>query len=303
MHYDVLMSGNYFCDLIFTGLPAFPALGTEVYTSGMTVVPGGVLNTVVALRRLGLNVGWIGAFGDDFFSAYVAEWIAREGVDTALVERLQRPLRRVTVAMSYPADRAFVTYVDTPPDTLARLIDEAEQYSFRCLHFSRLYADERLPQFIRRCRARGIFVSMDCQHREETLAHPVVRQILAELDLFIPNAIEAQRITAADSLTAAAERLTAVVPLLVVKDGINGAHAWRSGQHVHAPALRLSPLDTTGAGDVFNAGFLAAHLAGHDLHECLRWGNAAGGLSTLGYGGCSNAPTREGLLARLAEPS
>jgi sugar/nucleoside kinase (ribokinase family) len=59
MKYDILMAGNYFCDLIFSGLPAFPTLGTEVYTQNLTVVPGGILNTLVALRRLGMNVGWI----------------------------------------------------------------------------------------------------------------------------------------------------------------------------------------------------------------------------------------------------
>ena len=77
--YDILIPGHYFCDIIFTGIPGFPALGTELFTKEVTVVPGGVMNTVVGLTRLGVRVAWLSTLGDDFFSLFAAETARAEG--------------------------------------------------------------------------------------------------------------------------------------------------------------------------------------------------------------------------------
>lgn len=291
-HYDVLIPGNYFCDIIFTGLPAFPALGTEIYTDGLTVVPGGVLNTIVAMHRLGIHVGWCGVLGNDFFSQFVSNFVREEGVDTTLIDYQDVPLKRVTVALSYPEDRAFVTHVDPSPDVIGRMLTQQQHITFTHLHLSRLYVDERLPDFLRQLRGRGITISMDCQHRQETLEVPLVKTMLSLVDIFMPNAAEAQRLTQTNSVDAAAQHLQQIVPLLVIKDGGNGAYAWHQDKMLHAPAIAVKPLDTTGAGDVFNAGFLAAWLKHLSIQDCLLWGNICGGLSTQGYGGCSAAPSR-----------
>jgi sugar/nucleoside kinase (ribokinase family) len=259
------------------------------------------MNTVVALRRLNVNVGWLGALGNDFFSRFVAEWSEGENVNLSRIRRLEYPLRRVTVSLSYTDDRAFVTYVDPPPDTIARVLDTLDMIYIKHLHFTGLLIDERTPALLRACHERGIRVSMDCQHREQTLDSPLVREIISHLDLFMPNRAEAQKLTHTTSLHEAATLLQAMVPYLVIKDGVNGAHAWKDGDHMHQPPITVTPVDTTGAGDVFNAGFLAAHLQGLAPAECLRWGNIAGGLSTQGYGGCSTAPTRAEVETFLKE--
>ncbi len=295
--YDILIPGHYFCDIIFTGIPGFPALGTELFTKEVTVVPGGVMNTVVGLRRLGVRVAWLSTLGDDFFSLFAAETARAEGVELSHVLFSGQPLRRVTVAMSYPDDRAFVTYIDQPPDLIPRIYQALDSTPFRHLHFTGLLIDERVPDLIRACHARDITVSMDCQHREQTLADPLVRAIVGGLDLFMPNAAEAKKLTQTTALPEAAEVLREMVPYLVIKDGRDGAHAWVEGQHIHAPAIAIEPVDTTGAGDVFNAGFLTAWLQNNPPVECLRWGNVAGGLSLRGYGGYSTAPTLDELLA------
>ncbi|MEO8392622.1 MAG: carbohydrate kinase family protein [Chloroflexota bacterium] len=86
-HFDLLIPGNYFCDIIFTGLPHFPVLGEEIYAKDVAVVPGGVMNTVIALQRLGVHVGWIGAIGSDFFSEFALAQALAEGVDLSLIRR------------------------------------------------------------------------------------------------------------------------------------------------------------------------------------------------------------------------
>ena len=298
--YDVLVPGHYFCDVVFTGLPAFPAPGTEIYCDDVNVVPGGVLNTVVAFKRLGVKVGWLGALGEDFFSRFIREWAEQEGLDLSLVTRQAQPLRRLTVSLSLSNDRAFVTYADTPPGVIELTRKRLADTHFRHLHFSGLVVDERMPGLLSECRASGIEVSMDCQHREQTLAQPLVREIISQLDMFLPNAVEAQRLTGKDSLDEAATLLAELVPMLVIKDGAQGARCWWQGRCYQAPALPGDPVDTTGAGDVFNAAFIAAHLDGAAPEVCLRQGTVAGSLSTQGYGGCSSAPDRDALLAALA---
>jgi sugar/nucleoside kinase (ribokinase family) len=301
--YDVLIPGSYYCDIIFTGLPQFPALGTEVFTRGLTVTVGGVMNSVVALRRLGVQVGWTGQVGTDFFSAFILQQAEREGVDTSLLERLDEPFQRVTVAMSYPHDRAFLTYVDPAPSSIALVRRVLDRVAFRHLHFTGLQTDPAAPALLAQVKARGVTISMDCQHRVSEISDPTVQAVLAQLDVFMPNRAEAKQLTGEDDVHAAAERFLALVPTVIIKDGGNGAHGWHNGHYHYQPAINVAAVDTTGAGDVFNAGFLAAWLRGQPFNAALRWGAISGGLSTRGHGGTATAPTLDELHAWLEQLS
>ena len=114
---------------------------------------------------------------------------------------------------------------------------------------------------------------------------PAVKAALSSVDVFSANAREACQLTGAEDVAEAARRLGEHCGVVVVKAGADGAYACREGRTFHAPPIAVSPKDTTGAGDCFNAGFLRAWLDGRSLEECLRWGNVVGGLSTLGMGG------------------
>ena len=232
----------------------------------------------------------MGQIGSDIFSQFIGNWLTQEQIDDSWLTYTDQPMQRVTVALSYPADRAFITYVDPPVDLLDDVRQAVDAEECAHLHFTGLNVDPRVPDLLRACRQHGITVTMDCQHRDETLDSPRVREILTLLDIFMPNAGEAMRLTETSTIEDAAQTLMKLVPLLVIKDGAHGAQAWDRDQHVYAPALKVEVVDTTGAGDAFNAGFLTAYRAGEDLGTCLRWGNISGGLSTSGYGGCTHSP-------------
>ncbi|MBI4770488.1 MAG: carbohydrate kinase family protein [Chloroflexi bacterium] len=298
MRYDVLVFGDYCCDLIFTGLPRMPAPGEELYGSGFEMAAGGTFNAATAMHRLGLKVGWAGDFGNDAFSQFALAAARREGLDEGLFQFHDRPQRRVTVAASFPQDRAFLSYTDPGPSLSAGLKAlpgaRARAAYLPGLLYGPLFVSGYLV-----LRGKRIKLVMDCQSQPATLQNPQVRYAVQHVDVFVPNSAEARHLTGTGSTLEALQALGKLCRLAVIKDGPDGAHAIQDGRTYYAPALPVTPVDTTGAGDCFSAGFMAAWLAGRPLEECLRWGNIAGGLSTTARGGATAAPTLEQLRARL----
>ena len=105
------------------------------------------------------------------------------------------------------------------------------------------------------------------------------------MDVLLPNAREATRITGTDDPEKAIQQLAEMVPLVVVKLGHEGALAQRGKERLTSPALNVAAVDAVGAGDSFDAGFLHEYLRGSDLSTCLASGNRAGALSVTRPGG------------------
>ena len=284
--YQVIHYGLYFCDLIFTGLPKMPALGEEYYGDGLEIRPGANFNPALAFQRLGVRAGWVCDFGSDFFSRYVLERCQEEGIDPGLFEILPFPLQRVTVALSFPQDRSFISFMDpiSLPPLRPILLREQPEW----LYLPNLFPDEIHKDIFTTAREAGIKIYMDCQFTAETLENPGVRAAIGAVDVFAPNQLEALQLTGAASLEGALIILSRLVPLVIVKCGAQGAFACQDGQILHSPGLPVEKVvDTTGAGDCFNAGFLFGLLRGEPLERCLRLGNICGGLSVTAAGGAA----------------
>lgn len=286
---DVVLAGVYFCDLIFTGLPRMPELGHEIFGSGFDMLPGGTFNMAIAMHRLGLKVGWQCDFGNDFFSRFVLDAAREAGLDDRYFHVRDEPLRNLTVSLSFAEDRAFVTYADMfRPTAIAELVRLKRP---RCVVLSVFYHQPDLLALSAQVHARGGLVFMDCAQVDVTLNSPGVVEALRAVDIFAPNELEALQLTGAAEPAEALAILAALTPLVVLKRGAQGATARRGEQEVHVPALTgLEIVDTTGAGDCFNAGFLRGYLDGKPLKHCLQLGNVVGGLSTAERG-TQHAPT------------
>ncbi len=289
--FDVFVVGDYCLDLIFTGMPGFLELGSEVVASRFAMTPGGAYIAAAAMHRLGLRVAWAADFGSDDFSQFVERCARQEGLEDRFFVRHERPLRYVTVAASYPEDRAFLAYYDPAP-TVPAGVRALPRVRARALYVPGFYSGPLLDLGLPLVRARGMKLVMDGNSPEDTtLETRGARRAARSVDVLLVNAREARRMTGESDLQRAMRVLSALPPLLVVKDGGNGAYAWAEGQLLHEPAIPVEPLDTTGAGDCFSAGFLRAWLAGRPLRDCLRWGNIVGGLSTLALGGTGQVTT------------
>ncbi len=221
--YDVIVVGDYCLDLIVTGLRSAPALGKEIYGTGCKLLPGGGFNTVVAMHRLGLRVGWASDYGSDDFSRQALLQARLEGLDGALFVKRKRSLRHITVAASYPHDRAFISYSDAAPLVPAGLLALVRK-SARALFVPGLYYGPWFDLGVYLAKKKGMAIMMDGNSSKETFANsPALAKTLSRLDIFMPNRDEAMRLTGKNTVEDAAWSLSAVCKSIVIKDGANGA--------------------------------------------------------------------------------
>jgi sugar/nucleoside kinase (ribokinase family) len=256
----------------------------------------------MAMRRLGHDVVWATDFGTDPFSRLVLSGAREEGLDETGFRHHPIPLRSVTVALSYPDDRAMVSYQDpVSPQPLAALL---RKYCPRVLMLPTLQYGGAVPAALRVAHQLGTQVFMDCQDVPGTLDTPLVCEILAQVDIFAPNTDEALRLTDTTTVDDALAVLAGLVDTVVIKRGGLGATAVSGGKRYDIAAVPVEVLDTTGAGDCFDAGFVHAHLTGQQLPDCLAAAVACGAAATTGPGS-SAAPDLAGLqqwLSRVPHP-
>ena len=295
VNFDVIVVGNYSVDLIFSGLGEFPQLGKDVVGKEFQMTPGEAFISVVSMHRLGVKVGWAADFGNDDFSHFALNCARQEGLDETLFVIHDRPYQRISVAASYPEDRAFITYYDPDPQVPAA-VSALIKSTARILYIPGLYTGDLLEAGKKIIRFKKILLVMDGNSSSgelggKTRKSNAIQKAINNLDIFLPNAQEARRLTGEQNLHVAIRKLGEFCPFVVIKDGANGSLACSNNQIIQVPAIPVSPIDTTGAGDNFNAGFLYAWLDGQSIETCLKWGNIVGGLSTTTLGGTTRKIT------------
>jgi sugar/nucleoside kinase (ribokinase family) len=184
---------------------------------------------------------------------------------------------QITVALIAGGDRAFVTRRAGPalPEGLGALVDGG---TWDHLHIGELASLAEMPEILARAKAAGMTVSVDCAWDAQVLARRDLAALLCGVDVFLPNRAEA------DALARHAG-LETYAPLVVVKDGAQGAVAHQSGAQLHRPARAVEVVDTVGAGDAFNAGFLDRWLDGAALAACLDAGAECASIALARSGG------------------
>ncbi len=300
----VLVVGDANPDLILRGdvVPRF-GQAEQLLDDAALVVGGSAAITAHGLARLERPVSLLAAVGDDVFGRLLTGELARSGVGTGEVRVREGVRTGITVVLSGPADRAMLTL----PGAIATLVAGEVRAAVTAsadlthVHFSSLYLQPELAGGLARLlpelRARGLTTSLD------TNADPAgrwlgVTELLAHLDLLLPNRTEACGLAGEPDPVAAAGKLAAAGPLVVVKDGDRGAFAVTpAGGHRASAAAPREVVDTTGAGDTFDAAFLDTWLDGAGLGECLDRAVRAGGWCVSAAGGTAGQPRRRDLRA------
>jgi ribokinase len=282
---DLLVVGDVNADLVLRGGDLVPAFGQrEQLVDHAELVLGGSGAIVAAgAARLGLRVAMAGCVGDDALGR--AMLAALDGVDVSAVRTGTQPTG-VSVGLARPSDRAVLTALGALAELRAEDVPEELLAAARWVHVASPFLQPGLDVAAVAARAAGT-TSLDPgwdPHERWELAWE-------GYDVLLPNAQEAQRLAGEEDVERAARSLAGSEPFVAVKLGEDGALAAGEGETVRAAAARVEPVDATGAGDSFDAGFIAARLAGEGLAGALDLGCACGALSTRAAGGTAGQPT------------
>jgi sugar/nucleoside kinase (ribokinase family) len=285
---DITIAGEINLDLILYGLPEQMPTERELLATGFAITLGSS-SAILAhnLAALGSRVGFVTKVGDDSFGALALERLREREVDLASVKHGAKS--GVTLILPHGPQRHILTYPGTIAELRLEDLDLDYLTSARHFHMSSLFLQRELlpdvPELFRRIKSAGLTTSLDTNDDPDDRWDSVLEEILPHVDILLPNEHEAMRMSRADDVETALSWLAQKVETVVVKMGARGALAIRDGHRFSAPAVPVTVIDSIGAGDSFDAGFLHQFLRGADLTTCLVYGNLCGAFSTTDCGG------------------
>jgi sugar/nucleoside kinase (ribokinase family) len=292
--FDILVAGEINPDLILSGdvEPAFGQVEKLVEGASLTIGSSSAIFACGA-ARLGLKVAFIGVCGEDVFGRFMLDEMRRAGLDVSPVIIREDGQTGLSVILNHQVDRAILTHAGLMASLRAEDVTDELLRQSRHLHVASYFLQRDLqpglPDLFTRARSLGLTTSLDTNYDPGGLWHSF-DPLLAVTHVLMINEREALSLAHASNIQQAASRLGARVETLAVKLGAAGAMGVRAGQNTSVPSPTVKVVDTVGAGDSFDAGFLYGYLNGWDLSRSLCLGCACGALSTQKSGGTAAQP-------------
>ncbi len=291
MPLDVCVVGEINPDLILYGLPSQFSPEQESLIDGFRLTLGSS-SAIFAhnLSVLGTRVGMVSKIGADPLGKMAFDWLAVASVDLTRVRVASSGTSTgLTVILTQPEHRFILTYPGTIFELSHADLDLDYIFSARHLHLSSYFLHKSLRPHIadlfREAKAKGMSTSLDTNDDPEGKWESDLMHVLPFVDIFFPNAREAIKIAGADDLEQAIDRLSHICPRVVVKLGSKGAILRKGANEWRRDGIQVDSIDSVGAGDSFDAGFIHRFLQGATPHECLEYADIAGAFSTTSQGG------------------
>ncbi len=301
---DVLVIGELNCDLILSGdvAPVFGQVEKLIDVADLTIGSSSAIFACGA-ARLGLRVGFIGKVGDDTFGHFMVDALRAYGIDTTGIVVDPTVKTGLTVILSRGNDRAILTYLGSIAALRPDEVDRSFFARARHLHLGSYYLLDGLrpvvAELYAEAKAAGLSTSLDTNYDPRGTWDGGIDAVLAHTDVFLPNAAELLAITRTGDVDAGLAALRGRVGAVAVKLGGEGSRAVQGERDERAGIVPVALVDTTGAGDSFDAGFVYGYLAGWDLARTLSFAGACGSLSTRAAGGTAAQATLAEALAHV----
>ena len=302
--FDVLVAGEINPDLILTGdvMPEFGQVEQLLGSARLTIGSSSAIFASGA-ARLGLRVAMMGVCGDDVFGRFMCDELRRKHVDINHVQMRADGRTGLSVILNRETDRAILTY----PGLMAALTVDQVTDGLLCqarhLHVSSYFLQTglqpNLPRLFERAHSLGLTTSLDTNY-DPSERWQGVHALLSQTDVFLPNETEALAIAGAREVESAARQLADVAGIVVVKIGAAGALACTGSEITRAASIATTIVDSIGAGDSFDAGFIFGYLNRWPLERSLRLACACGALSMRRAGGTDGQPTLDEALKHVS---
>ncbi len=285
---DVAIVGELNPDLILYGLPRELPEEREILASGFALTLGSS-SAILAhnLALLGTRVTFSSKIGCDVLGEMCCEKLDQAGVELShVVHSNSGPSTGITLILPLANTRRILTYPGTMFEMGIEDLDLDHLAAAKHLHISSPFLQPKLfhniPRLFKEMKNRGLTTSLDTNDDPQGKWNGVLEDFLPLVDVLLCTEEELKKIARTED---AAERIAAMVPVLVVKRGPNGASAYAGERRIDVPALRVDVIDSVGAGDTFDAGFIHQWVRKASLDTCLAYGSLAGGLSVTRPGG------------------
>jgi sugar/nucleoside kinase (ribokinase family) len=307
LRYDAAAVGFYTLDILGRPVDAIPPGGGVAFVDEIRLVVSGTAGaTAVDLAKLGLRTLAVGAVGDDEKGDFVLDKLARHGVDTSAMQRIANVPTSTTIMNVRANGERPALHMRGAADHF----DLAEPYDPRILDarfvhlggtgFMRRFDGPSSLRFLQAARKAGCTITFDLIAPEEG-ALALVRPLLPFVDYVMPSIEEAAALSGrSDPVEAARFFLDAGVQVAAVTMGGEGSVvAAADGQVLRIPAFDVPVVDTTGCGDSYVAGMIAACWRGFDLETAARFATAASALVATGLGSDAGIRSFEDTADRM----
>jgi len=301
--FDILVAGEINPDLILSGdvAPEFGQVEKLVDHATLAIGSSSAIFACGA-ARLGLQVGFVGVCGADIFGRFMLEEMQKQNVDVSHVIVREDGDTGLSVILNQKHDRAILTHpglvaelkASDIPDTLLRQAQHLHVASY----FLQTNLQPGLPDLFRRARDLGLTTSLDTNY-DPSEKWTGFDELLSVTDVFLPNEKEALSLSGESNVDEAASRLGSKLEALAIKLGEDGALGIRNGERVRVASVRVKVVDTVGAGDSFDAGFIYGYLKHWGLEKSLQLACTCGALSTQAQGGTTAQPTFDEAMTFL----